>query len=149
MDNSTGGMSQTIKGFYDPAPVAGKITHIVGSGQANKPERLLVPGSTVINPFQSLQGDSWDNVTLPTAAITGDSLTTSVDHAGFGSFDCLTWSAIVYRTQVNDTDGDGLLDKWESSHEHALRSERQRAAEHARHGCERRGTRTSSSRSAT
>ncbi len=60
-------------------------------------------------------GEAWDNVTLPTSAIAGDSLTTSVNPPGNGSHDCLVWSAIIYRTKVNDSDGDGLLDKWESS----------------------------------
>jgi hypothetical protein len=47
MDNSTGSMTQTIRGFYQAdAPSAKsspKLTHIVGSGQANKSERLLLP----------------------------------------------------------------------------------------------------------
>ena len=36
MDNATQGMTQTIEGFYDPAPVPGELTHIVGSGQATQ-----------------------------------------------------------------------------------------------------------------
>ena len=69
----------------------------------------------LVNPFRGLQGRAWDNVTATTAAITGDSFTTAVNPPGNGSFDCLVWSAIVYRTQVKDLDDDGLLDKWESS----------------------------------
>jgi len=42
-------------------------------------------------------------------------VTTSVDHEGFNTFDCLTWAAIVYETPVKDTDGDGLLDAWETA----------------------------------
>jgi hypothetical protein len=29
----------------------------------------------------------------------------------------LTWSAVIYRTEVNDGDNDGLLDRWETSEE--------------------------------
>ncbi len=114
MDNATQGMTQTIEGFYDPAPVAGEITHIVGSGQANKSENLRVNGTTVINPFQGFEGEAWDNVTVVTPNLNGaDTLETSVDNVGFNSFDCLTWSAVIYRTEVNDSDLDGLLDAWE------------------------------------
>ena len=115
LNNATRGMTQVIKGFYDPANALGKITHIVGGAQANKSEVLTAPGVNVANPFQGLLGEAWDNVTLPTSAIAGDSLTTSVNPPGNGSHDCLVWSAIIYRTKVNDSDGDGLLDKWESS----------------------------------
>ncbi|MEQ1573768.1 MAG: Ig-like domain-containing protein [Vicinamibacterales bacterium] len=107
-------MTQTIKGFYDPAPVAGKITHIAGSAQSLLSERLRVPGSVVDNGFRSAQGPSWDNLTLVTANPAASSFVTSVEPRGLIS-DCLTWGAIVYRTQVNDSDGDGLLNTWESS----------------------------------
>ena len=48
-------MAQTIAGFYDPAPVAGKITHIAGSGQRFLTERLTVPGHVY---HQSISGQS-------------------------------------------------------------------------------------------
>jgi hypothetical protein len=116
MNNDTGMVSQTIKGYYDPTPgVAGQITYIAGSGQANKSERLVGPGILEFNPFTSAQGASWDNVTRATASPSGDSFTTAVDHQGLGTFDCLTFGAMVYRTRVNDADGDGLLNIWESS----------------------------------
>ncbi len=128
MDQSTEGMQQTIKGFYDADGAAGgsKVTHIVGSGQANKSEVLRFDGALgaantlanpfpVTNPFTSQEGNLWDN---PTYTITADpartSVTTSVDHAGFSSFDCLTWAAVVYKTTVKDSDGDGLLNRWEA-----------------------------------
>jgi hypothetical protein len=117
MDQSQESMSQRIQGFYQPAGTAGKLTHIVGSGQANKPERLLFNGIPIAsNPFQGAVGASWDN---PTFQVTSQpsltQVTTSVDHAGSNTFDCLTWNAIIYRTEVKDSDGDGLLDIWESS----------------------------------
>ena len=125
MDNATEGMTQTIEGFYDagsidpatnlPVPVVGELTHIVGSGQANKKENLRVNGNIVaVNPFRSFEGDAWDNVTIAIPDLLNVGvLTTSVDHAGFNSFDCLTWSAVIFRTEVKDWDEDGLLDIWE------------------------------------
>jgi hypothetical protein len=64
MNNSQDTMSQTIKGFYQAAGTTGKITHIVGSGQANKFENLRLPGkdvtnqSSILNPFASSVGQS-------------------------------------------------------------------------------------------
>ncbi|HEX6975759.1 MAG TPA: DUF3344 domain-containing protein, partial [Vicinamibacterales bacterium] len=117
MDNSTQSMSQGIQGFYDPATTNATLTMIVGSGQANKSERVTFNGTAIAtNPFQASQGPSWDNPTFPVSSPT--SLTTvsvGVDHVGFSSFDCLTWAAAIYKTQVKDTDGDGLLDKWETA----------------------------------
>jgi Bacterial Ig domain len=117
MNQTTDSMSQTIKGFYQAAGTAGKMTHIVGSGQANKSERLLLPGlAPVLNPFTAALGNSWDSPTYDVSIGAGSGTTaTSVDHVGFSSFDCLTWGAIVFSTAVQDTDGDGLLDIWESS----------------------------------
>ncbi len=114
LDNGTPMMSQNIAGFYDPADAEGKMTHIVGSGQANKAERLLVDGNVVIiNPFRASQGPDWDNYTFATSPASGPSLITSVDDVGIGSSDCLSWGAIIFRTEVQDTDEDGLLDRWE------------------------------------
>ena len=129
MDQTTEQMQLQIEGFYDADGAVGgsKITHIVGSGQANKSEILRFSGAVglpnslanpfpVTNPFTSLGGNLWDN---PTYTLTADamrtSVATSVDHAGFGSFDCLTWAAVVYKTTVKDTDGDGLLNRWETA----------------------------------
>src|SRR5215510_13736890 len=52
MDQNHESMTQTLRGFYQAGGPAAKITHIVGSGQANKSERLLLPGrSPIFNPF--------------------------------------------------------------------------------------------------
>jgi hypothetical protein len=129
MNNTFESMSQTLKGFYQAAGTTGRITHIVGSGQLNKTENLRLPGnavptnsSTVVNPFAGAAGANWDNPTFDLTGVTvssspqyGDSVTTSVDHIGSGTFDCLSWGAIVYRTAVKDTDGDGQLDLWETA----------------------------------
>src|SRR6185369_15962660 len=113
-------MSQTVKGFYDPANVAGKITHIAGAGQLNKTELLTAPGVSVTNAFRSSNGASWDTITRVTGPLSAAekasaSFTTKVDGGGGTSADCLNWGAVIYRTEVNDTDKDGLLDRWETA----------------------------------
>ena len=134
MDNATPFMTQTIEGFYDPydlglpmgaaRTVAGKITHIVGSGQLNKTDRVVIgvpPQIIETDVFTASAGLSWDNYTkeadftLLDDALTetGYSLITTIDSGGSSNFDCLTWGAIIYRVRVNDGDDDGLLDMWE------------------------------------
>lgn len=117
MDQSSESMVQHIQGFYQPATTRGKLTHIVGSGQPTKSERLLFNGLPIsTGAFRAAQGPSWDNPTFDvTAPVTATQVTASVDHTGVASCDCLTWSAIIYRTEVKDSDSDGLLDVWESS----------------------------------
>ena len=120
MDQSNESMSQTLGGFYQTAAApttAARLTHIVGSGQANKSERLLLPGvNPILGPFAGVAGDSWDSPTYNVGVLAGSStITTSVDHVGFSTFDCLSWGAIVFSTEVQDTDGDGLLDIWETN----------------------------------
>jgi hypothetical protein len=121
MDQSTEGMFQSIRWFYDGTTSA-RLTHIVGSGQANKSEILRFNGNKIAaNPFTSAQGPGWDNATyvlnasdfVPPVPDPLAQVATSVDHQGFSSFDCLTWAAVVYETPVVDTDKDGLLDVWE------------------------------------
>ncbi len=69
MDQTTEGMSQRIRGFYDGGSTA-KLTHIVGSGQANKSENLRVNGTKVAtNPFAAVQGLNWDNYTFDLTAV--------------------------------------------------------------------------------
>ncbi len=115
MDQSSQGMYQSLKGFYD-GTASGKLTHIVGSGQANKSEILRFNGTEIArNPFTSTLGANWDNPTYSVSGGLPTQVTTSVDHEGFSSFDCLTWAAVIYEAPVRDTDGDGLLDAWETS----------------------------------
>jgi hypothetical protein len=115
MDQSTQRMTATVEGFYQAAssnPVA-RMTHMVGDGQANFSERVLVDGHVIAtNPFV---GPSWDTRTFD-VALPGDasSVTITVDKDG-NPFDCLSWGAIVFSTTVQDSDGDGLLDTWETS----------------------------------
>ena len=116
MYNAQPAMAQTVKGFYDPANVNGKITHIAGAGQLNKTDLLVAPGLSETNAFRSSNGASWDTITRATGPLSGAaSFTTTVDGGGSSSADCLTWGAVIYRTEVNDTDNDGLLDRWETA----------------------------------
>ncbi len=116
MSAATGATFQQIQGFYDAATAA-RLTHIVGGATAGTAATLRYNGAAIAaNPFRSVLGPRWDN---PTFSLTADpnlrAVTTSVDPFAPGAADCLTWSAIVYRTTVKDFDGDGLLDLWESS----------------------------------
>jgi hypothetical protein len=121
VNQTTQTMTQTIQGFYQASSInpTAKLTHIVGSGQANKTERLLFNGQAVAaNPFAGVLGPAWDNPTFDVSSrMVGNdaSATTVVDHAGSSTFDCLSWGAIVFSTTVQDTDNDGLLDVWETN----------------------------------
>ncbi len=115
-------MSQVVRGFYQPsaAPQA-KISYVVGSGRSNKNEQVFLDGGLFLtNPFGGFDGASWDTVTQPVdlgadpVAVTSVTTAVSRDAAPI-SADCLTVSAILFKTAVKDTDGDGLLDVWESS----------------------------------
>ncbi|MFI5112170.1 MAG: hypothetical protein ACHP9S_05075 [Terriglobales bacterium] len=138
-------MSQGIKGFYEAAagPVA-KITHIVGNGQSNKNQRvyLLNDKTHVAVPLPSLYGTkppfpgyynssnptnsptgkfyngSWDNPTWlvnnygPAVNAEDSSETTFVDP----DCGCVSWSAVVFSSTVQNTDNDGLLNTWKTNH---------------------------------
>ena len=107
----------SVEGFYDADDVntQGKITHIVGSGQANKSETVFYNGTTWNSPFTGEEGPNWDNPTFP---VTVDPSLRVIQTGALpqsGSSDCLTWAAVVYRTPLNDDDEDGLLNRWETS----------------------------------
>jgi hypothetical protein len=111
-------MVQPISGFYQASATspAAKMTHIVGDGRALLGEQVLLGARPIArNPYTSADGPKWDDPTfanLPLPANAG-STTVTVDRAGLLP-DCLTFSAIVLRTTVQDADGDGLLDAWET-----------------------------------
>jgi len=118
-------MSQTLAGFYQASATnpAARMTHIVGDGDANFQDTLTVNGSvpagvSPTNAFQGALGFSWDNLTFGVSSIQGNdsSVTTRVvSSGGPNSVDCLSWGAIIFATNVQDTDGDGLLDVWETT----------------------------------
>ena len=119
--------TQPITGFYQPAagPVA-KLTHIVGNGQINKMEQVYL--NTLSQPLPSLYGSSppfpgiygsWDNPTWVLSNYgyvgTTDTSETTMVVPSKSNSGCVSWGAIVLSTTVQDTDGDGLLDVWESN----------------------------------
>jgi hypothetical protein len=126
-------LNQRIEGFYDPASVPGQITYIAGSAQSGLGEVLQIdtdgdpvtPPTSTANLFNAALGEAWDTVTRQTAALTGLAkaggfLDTSIaplvtGPLGFLFNDCVAMGAMIYQTRVNDSDLDGLLDKWESS----------------------------------
>jgi len=122
MNASTGGIAQTIGGFYDATPGPARLTAIVGSAQKLLSENLRFNGSLLAtNALRSSAGGQWDNPTFgvatpaPPAGGVTSQVTISGDYEGIPVEDCLSWAAVVYSTEVEDTDGDGLLDVWEES----------------------------------
>ncbi len=127
MNNAFPYMNQTIQGFYEAQAGTAKITHIVGDGQSNFGENVIVSDGpdtqTIVNPFIGAQGNSWDNPTFTLSVSSGaqGSVTTPLNTfttqvvPNASSFDCLSWGAVVASTPVVDSDGDGLLDVWENS----------------------------------
>ena len=113
-------MTQNIAGFYEASTVnpSAKMTHLVGDGSPFFGEKLSLDGQPVaVNPFASTAGPKWDNPTFNvTGKLAGDAASTTVSVSPYSRFpDCLSWSGIVFSTTVQDTDGDGLLDRWEES----------------------------------
>ena len=126
-------MSQTIGGFYQAAvstPVIAKLTHIVGDGQSNKAESVMLNNQPLPNlylayptvAFPGLYNGSWDNPTwsgansaINSAVQPGaSSVTTSVAPGGGNTGSgCVDWGVVIFSTTVQDQDGDGLLDAWE------------------------------------
>ena len=114
-------LRQTVTGFYQPsANPAARMTHIVGNGQNGFRETLKVgtaddPGSLSANqPFLGAEGPNWDNLTFGFKLQAQDTAASVLAHVAGGNSNCLSWSAIVASTNVQDSDGDGLLDIWES-----------------------------------
>ncbi|HEX5236459.1 MAG TPA: hypothetical protein VFW25_14155 [Silvibacterium sp.] len=120
-------ISQKIMGFYEPAtsPVA-KITHIVANGEANKSELVYLNSTSQPLPslYQSLPPfpgiyASWDNPTWVLSNYgyvkTGDTSETTFVVPSSTNSGCVSWGAMILSSTVQDTDGDGLLDVWESN----------------------------------
>lgn len=137
--NQSQNVSQQLGGFYQPSntqAIAAKLTQIVADGQPNKGEtvsfgpnpntfgqpNVLPPLYTATfgansPPFPGVYGGTWDN---PTWSVGG--LMTSVDMSETTTIvpspsnsGCVDWGAMILSTTVQDTDGDGLLDIWETN----------------------------------
>ena len=65
-------------------------------------------------PFVGAQGPNWDNLTIPITLQSQDTSVSIRSHVSGGNSNCLSWSAILTSTNVQDSDGDALLDLWES-----------------------------------
>ena len=110
-------MLQPIEGFYEASqmnPIA-KMTHIVGNGRLLRTEKISL-GTTAIgqNSYIGADGPRWDNTTFSPLPLPPDARTTSVTVAPNGlPNNCLSFSAMILSTTVQDGDGDGLLDVWE------------------------------------
>lgn len=142
MDNRTRGLTVTLEGFYEASRTApgAKLTSIVANGQPNFSERVLVQSTNdardarlvATNPFGGAAGaatasaNGYDVVTFPNLPLEPGAMKAKliVDAGGNGSFDCLTWGAIVVSTEVQDRDADGLLDVWEQESEFRAKPQR-------------------------
>jgi hypothetical protein len=120
----------TLGGWYQAStsnPNA-YMTQIVGNGQTNFGETVSFSGgaagtSSIVNPFTGQSGASdglpgvWDTFTTPVTLNTGASSATVTTSrgSGNGSFDCLSWGAIIMTTAVEDNEKDNIVDVLESS----------------------------------
>jgi hypothetical protein len=135
-------MTQPMLGFYQAgndqgAPIATKITHIVGNGQPNKIQQVflnnydangnlvhstLLPSLNGTNPpFSGNYNGTWDTVTwFPNSYATtplgdsavqaGESSETTVVVPASSNKGCVSWGAIILSTTVQDSKLDGLPD---------------------------------------
>ena len=70
--------------------------------------------ATFPNHFVGAQGADWDNTTLSMAMpAEARSMRFNVSGTAPGSYDCLSFGAVVLSTEVQDSDANGLLDVWE------------------------------------
>jgi hypothetical protein len=127
--NASSSMIQPIVGFYQaassPNPPVAKITHIVGDGQPNKSESVLLNGVDVnvprlyggLPPFPGIYNGSWDNPTWPVSAdvLPNDFSETASVVPGMSNGGCVDWGAVIFSTTVQNKDGDGLLDVWKTN----------------------------------
>lgn len=134
-------MKQTMGGFYQPTvstTPSAKLTMIVGNGQSNKRESISFStntGGTVPlpslysafpnDPFPGLYNGFWDNPTWSSnnypplgTAVRGSANTVTTATTTLTPDplypECVSSGAFIFATNVQDTDGDGLLDVWES-----------------------------------
>jgi len=134
LNNDQRQLALTLEGFYEAsrtAPAA-RMTQLVADGQANKTERVQIRSTTspadntvvAVNPFRAdtgFEAVTFEGLPLENGAMKA---TLTVDGGGSGSFDCLSWSSVVMSTEVQDLEGDGLLDVWEARSEWATKPNR-------------------------
>src|SRR5204863_4670160 len=111
-------------GFYKSSAVKNaQITHIGGSNPVNG-ERVSFNGVQIgnnvnPNPMASSSGRVLSSFSANVSSLMsrnvvsqmfGETATTSADHVKATPYDCDTWAAVVFRTDVADVDGDGIPD---------------------------------------
>jgi hypothetical protein len=120
VNSSNGLLTQNVRGFYQPdATPDARLTLLVGSGQYGKKETVTVKGTAYSNPLSGADGAYWDSLTLPVnlgaTPQTVSQFSTAINTRYLSPADCLTPAALVFGTDVLDTDADGLLNIWEST----------------------------------
>ena len=134
---------QTIGGFLQsslpPSVADAGVTIIAGSGAPNDTDRILFTNgelsdfSSTTTPigadqFFRISGGSsdrgWSSPTNPVGLLMpgtnngngfGEQVTVAVDHLNTSPYDCLATAAIVFSTNVEDADDDGLNDFLEAN----------------------------------
>ena len=134
VDNHSRQMQVTLEGFYEASRASpqARMSMLVGDGQSNKTERVQIRSTSspsdnqvvATNPFRANTG--FEAVTFSGVPLEAGAMkaTVTVDPGKKGCFDCLSFSAVVLSTVVQDRDGDGLLDVWESRTEWASKPSR-------------------------
>ena len=124
----------SMEGFYEAArsrPNA-RLTFFAGNSRANGKERVFVSSTgsaadnqlVATNPFGNRKGFeavSFSGIPLEPGAMKA---LITVDPGKGGCFDCLSFPAVILSLDVQDRDGDGLLDVWESRAEWASKPAR-------------------------
>ncbi len=116
--NAFGSVTLPIAGFYQASSQpAARLTALVGDGRPFLSERVRVNNQLIAtNPFVGSAGPKWDNATFENVPVAPGSSSAVVQITANGLLsDCVSVSALVFSTEVQDSDGDGLLDIWESS----------------------------------
>ncbi len=134
LDRRTSQLQLPLEGFYEASRVSpgARMTLMVADGQSNKSERVQIRSTSssaddrlvAINPFNGNSG--FDVATFPNLPLEPGAMkaTVTIDPGKKGCFDCLSLGAAVLSVVVQDRDGDGLLDVWESRSEWASKPSR-------------------------
>ena len=125
--------TQTLQGFYKSSTEkSAQITHIIGSGQPNKNERIFFDDGAItqVSLPDPIAGGSasqrgWSTLTYNVSNLMnpgnnstggyGETARTIIDHTAGGGFDCLTNAAVIFSSAVADKDHDGLPDGLEDA----------------------------------
>ena len=114
-------LTQPLLGWYQAAGTGGAatLTQIVGNAQQNFTEAVTFKdgsGTTLFTRMNPFVGPSWDTnrESFTLTGSTGAATVTVERGSSSGSFDCLSWGAMILSTTVEDTDKDGIVDRLET-----------------------------------